>query len=147
MAHVKKKQTKTISSKKLTDSIEWVQIEAYRGVGNKLNEDKIAFALEKHKKHNEFADRVKVRIGLNILNKLNWNYGDKIVPMYNPDNVFQFLLCKSGHGTGYSVSKESGYTVGAVSFPWINPLKVDSKPSKIIDFIVVNQYLSFTIDP
>jgi hypothetical protein len=157
MAYVKKKDrndinaapvktSKTSSLRDLIEKVEWVTIEANRGVGGKLPPDHIAVAFTKSKKDNEFADRMTVRIGAHVLNKLNWDYGDKIVPMYNPDNIFQFLLCKSGHHTGYTISKETQSAVGSINIPWHNLLKKPFKPSAMIDHVIEKGYLSFTID-
>jgi hypothetical protein len=152
MVNIKKKNSLTpLKNNNLLiskiEKINWVAIEAYRGIGNKLDSNCIAVAFNKSKKTLEYADKVLVRFGAHVMKKMKWDYGIKILPMYDPDDYFSFLLVKSDNDIGYKLGKETGSDVGTMSFRWDRDIiKIKQMASKIVEHQMEKQYIHFRID-
>lgn len=109
---------KTRSLKDLIDSINWEAISPTRGgSASRLGEDQISVAFVPSKKGSNLIDKVKIRFGSNVLMKLKWQPGDKVIPFNDPDDLMTFLICKTD-GHGWKISQEPSSHISGISFKW-----------------------------
>jgi hypothetical protein len=119
----------------LINQLDWQTIKAHRVLATKLCEDEVNVQFFASKKTPDLVNKVRIRIGQQIIKELGWNYKDRILPSFYPDDHLLFLLCKGGNG--YSVAKDAGSTSGSLIFTWTNleiPLE-PMRPTKV-DFEV-----------
>jgi len=134
--------------KNIIEEIEWAVIESNRG-GGKLSSDAISVGFVASKKSKpDLINRVVIRLGANVVEKLKWNTGDKIVVMHDKKNLMNFLLVKTEAGRGFNLSKESLVNSHKVQFTWSHKTSLIKRSHGIVDYhIQNNQLIIFTIDP
>jgi hypothetical protein len=139
--------SKKLSLKDLLHKIDWVQIESVRATW-KLNDDAVAIGFFKSKKELLSANEVRIRLGINVLKKLKWKAGDKIVVYHHPDDLMSFMVVKTENGKGFTLSRETGTTTThRVQFRWDRPIPIQEMKAKEVDFLIhKDQCIVFRVD-
>ena len=140
--------SRKFSLKDLIDKIDWVSLNSASG-GNtsKLPNDAIAVSYLKSLENKKVADKVRVRIGKEVMEALDWAHGDKIVAMYDPDDIFSLLLCKSNgsNGRARKITKESKSDASMVTFKWENSIVLKPSTSSLVEHDIYNGYVHFRL--
>lgn len=143
---MKNRQSKN-TLKDLISRLDWTKIEVTRGLSSKLQPDKVCVSfLPENKKNPDQINRVFIRIGREVLEQLEWLPGDKIIPMFNPDDLMTFLLVKSDQGTGFTLGQESGVTSCKISFKWTNEVILDKTFSQVVEYEIYKKQLIFRVN-
>lgn len=138
--------SKKLQLKDLLAKVEWVQIVNVRG-GWRLPDDRMTIGFYKANAKAETANEVRIRIGKDIIKKLKWKAGDKIIPCYHPDDLFSFMIFKSETGKGYTLGAESGTSVHKFSFRWDRPIRINECKAREVEFIInKDHHLIFRMD-
>jgi len=93
----------------LIDKIEWTVIPGRKnstGNGLSLSDKEVGISVLKDKKGNQF-NTLHVRFSTELLHKLNWILGDRIIAMHNPNDLFELLLVRSSNGDGRKLAREN----------------------------------------
>src|ERR1700722_3211484 len=61
--------------------------------------------------------KVTIRIGVDIIDKLGWEFKDRLIVYNHPDNLMAFKLVKT-EMAGFTLSKEGGGRSGVVVYTW-----------------------------
>lgn len=131
----------------LIDKIQWTQIQIHSLPAQKLmhNGITVEFAAKK-KEQPDIINNIRVRFGFEVMEKLGWHHGDKLVPLYNPNDQLTFLLAKSDHGIGYKIAREIGNPrAGAVSFRWDGEFPLRRMKAKPVEFEAHQGKLIFAV--
>jgi hypothetical protein len=131
--------------KKMIEEIEWITITPNRGKKVSRDEVAVSFCISDSKKP-DVIDRVLIRIGDNIIEKLKWKQKDKIVVMHDKNNLMNFLLVKTEAGTGFSLGLDgsAGYKV---QFKWQHMTPLKKRLLTPVDHhIQNNQLLVFNVE-
>lgn len=144
------KFTKPTSLKDMIDSTNWVGLQTRR-CSTKLADDalSIQFTLKvaKSKKsniENVNCDFVRIRMGAGILEKLDWQMGDRIFISNHPDDVLTFLLCKVHSSSGFRIGSDGGSPVGRLQFAWREHyIPVKASPPNLVDYEIHKNKLIF----
>lgn len=131
----------------LIDRLEWSAIETnYRRRGYPtMNEEDlfVIFEPSNKKKYPDKIDQVRLRIGKKIMKQLEWQVGDKILPLFNPDDQLFFLLVKSDHGKGYKLGNESNLNISKLSFKWGGDYPLLEPANVKVDYEIYKKQLLF----
>lgn len=133
------------SLKDLIDSIQWQAIEVYQRGLKRLEPDKITVGFFPHKKGSPLINEVRLRIGRDVLTQLKWEAGDRILPLYDPDDQMNFLMIKSDSGVGYKLSQESRSTNCRMSFKWDRDTPLRRMAPKEVEFECYKKQLIFRV--
>lgn len=139
----------SINLKDLMDKIDWINIKVNRiAPSTKLPKDKISVEFCGIKKDAPI-NIVKIRIGNEILLDLGWKPGDKVLPLYNPDDQMTFLLVKSDQGKGFTLSGETKFsdTICRVQFKWNRDIPLERMRPTQVDFAAHRHKLIFRVGP
>jgi len=132
---------------KMIHETKWVKFEVFRNHGRGIKDDEVGVNFGATSKDAPIIDRVSVNIGPDVVKKLGWSKGDKIIVMHHPDNLLHFNLCKSDNGKGITLSKGESMNCYRVQFKWpyVNhPLKRETLAP--LDYnIVSHQLLVFIV--
>ena len=131
---------------KMINETKWVKFHIGYGRGKILNNE-VGVTFGSSKKGTDIIDRVTVNIGEDIINKLKWSKGDKIIVMHHPDNLMHFNLCKSDNGKGLKLGKGQAMSCHRIQFKWPykkHPLQRETI-SPVDYHIVSNQLLVFIV--
>ena len=121
------------SFESLFSKIDWVMIESKRTW--RLSSDHVAIGFyPKDKKKPDVINDVRIRIGVNVMEKLNWNYGDKICVLHDPDDLMSFYLTRSDTGKGFSLGKEAESGTGRIQFKWDRDIAIEQINSHAVKF-------------
>jgi hypothetical protein len=113
--------------KDLIDSIDWVGIEVYRHA-NKLQDNEIWVYFKNESKKTEYADKIYIRFGREVLNRLGWEPGDMIYPAFHQDDHLCYMLVKVESQSGYTLTRESKANSSRLCFKLRNnPLQKETK--------------------
>lgn len=133
------------SLKDLIDSIQWQAIEVYQKGLQRLAPDKITVGFFQGKKTDPKINEVRVRLGREVMNSLKWEAGDKIMPLYDPDDQMNFLMVKSDSGVGYTLGSESNSTSCRISFKWNRDIPLRRMAPKAVEFECYKKQLIFRV--
>lgn len=144
MANVKQKIKSTL--KDLIEKLDWTKIESTKNYRQAMSGDTmtVQFA-SKNKKESHNVNLIRVRLGADLMTSLGWNFGDRIIPLFNSENQMRFLLVKSDTGSGYLLSNESKSRHGKVTFPWLGDFKLDPMRPKQVPFEISKKKLIFEV--
>ena len=136
------------SLQSIVDKTDWLMVEPNRldwGLGE--NEVAVAFISSKPNLEPVKIDRVKIRIGSEVLLKLKWETGDNISVFHDPDHLLTFKLAKTVSGRGYKLSKESGTSiVNQIVFKWAHKIPLEKRKSRAVNYeIYKNNLIIFKI--
>lgn len=127
----------------LIDKINWTQIQVQT---RSSISDKITVEFAQKKKDDPTINDIRVRIGEEVMQSLGWKHGDKLVPLYNPNDQLTFLLAKSDHGVGYKIIRDVGNpTAGRISFRWDGELALRRMKTKNVEFEAYQGKLIFIV--
>jgi hypothetical protein len=131
---------------KMINETKWVKFTVGYG-RNKLQPDQISVHFGASKKGSEIIDRVTVNIGDDIVKKMGWIDGDKIIVMHHPDNLMHFNLCKSDNKEGAKLGKNGALGNPRIQFKWpYKKLPLQRETIAPVDYhIVSNQLLVFIV--
>lgn len=146
--------TKKITSlKDLIDSTEWVTIQARTGP-SKLPEDAVSvnFTFKSAKsindKENTNCDLLRIRLGREVLEKLDWVITDRIYISHHPDDYLTFLLCKVSSKNGYKLSKDFGTASASIQITWPKEnLAMKPTGSYLVEYEIHKGKLIFRANP
>lgn len=133
---------------KMINETKWVKFQIGRGGRNiKIAADHVSVNFGSTSKLSDIVNRVTVNIGSDIVKKLNWSKGDKIIISHHPDNLMHFNLCKSDNGLGITLSKADNMNHYRVQFKWpYEKNKLQKETIWPVDYnIVSNQLLVFIV--
>lgn len=133
------------SLKDLIDSIQWQAIEVYQRGLKRLEPDAITVGFFPHKKGSPLINEVRVRLGRDVMTSLKWEAGDKIMPLYDPDDQMNFLMVKSDSGVGYKLCPESNSTACRLNFRWNREIPLRRMAPKEVEFEAYKKQLIFRV--
>jgi hypothetical protein len=110
------KKNNKFNLQQLVEKIDWMMIAPTRAPW-KLADDAVAVGFFSSKK-NETVNKVKIRIGKDVIEKMKWNTGDKICVYQDPDHLLTFKLVRTEAGKGYNLSKENPGFCHHINFTW-----------------------------
>jgi hypothetical protein len=141
-----KKMKKQKSFADLINQIDWISIKVYGNRGGKLETDSIMISFLSTSKSEKDFTKVVIRFGCDVLKKLEWIPGDRILPLYNPDDEMMFLVVKSDSSAGYKLYQETGLTSCNIKFKWTGKTILSYMASKVIPHEIHRKKLIFKID-
>jgi hypothetical protein len=132
----------------MIDKIDWLMIEPSRiswGLGSE--EVAVSFYSAHPVEKPDVINKVKIRIGRNILSKLKWEVSDKISVFQDPDHLLTFKLAKTISGSGYTLTKEGTKSfVYVLNFTWGHKIPLERmKNTKVNYHIHKNSLIIFKI--
>jgi hypothetical protein len=127
--------TKKPSLLALIDKIDWMALPPTRG-SNPLPAHAIAVSFVHSSKKATYVDQVRLRIGKDVINKLEWDYKDKIKIFLDPDNLLRFKLIKTNMNGDYSLLQESKSPNGVISFKWRYDLPLEHCKWTRINYVI-----------
>lgn len=136
-------EQKRLSS--LINKIKWVKNESTRAGrgGANLKSDEVSISFLGDTKEDVYAKKFRLRFGSDVIAKLGWEKGDKIMTMNDPDNLMFFLAVKSK--TGYNLSKENKSTSYAMQSKWSHSVKIPIVKNKIVHYEIADGQLVFEV--
>lgn len=138
-------RAKSKSLKDLIDQLDWATIEVARAA-NRLPPNQVMVTFRAaHKKNPDLINEVVIRIGREVLERLEWDAGDKILPCYNPDDQMLFLMVKTDSGVGYRLQRETNATSCRVAFRWNRDIPLHQMPPRKVEFDVHTKKLIFRV--
>lgn len=131
-----------MSLKDLIKKIDWVSISSCSR-GSRLNEDLMSVNYVKMNNKVVLPNYLRLRIGKNIVDKLNWKYGDKINAMLDPDDLLSMILVRSTN-EGRLLTKESKSSIHAIQFLWKEKIPLpDLKGARTLQYEIYDKYIHF----
>ncbi|HLX54271.1 MAG TPA: hypothetical protein VKR58_10035 [Aquella sp.] len=140
------KKTLTKSLKDLIESTQWVNIVGVSRYSATIPHDGVGISFTKNTPNANDFNLITVRFGEEVLNKLGWKGGDKIVSMHDPDDYMNFLLVKCETGAGRTLMMDNGLTKGRVKFIWNRPFKLDHMPVTLVEYQIYKNYINFRVN-
>ncbi len=142
---MKKSVSKRLSD--LIESISWENIEIHFGNGkNPIPHDQIFIQFQKRLKTDSQPNYIRLRIGVDIVEKLKWEVGDKILPMFNKDNESIFLLVKPDSGIGFKLAREPKGHAYNLNFKWTGKSHLSERSMSMVeDYEVSKNKLIFQV--
>ncbi len=148
-----KKTTKVTKApatlKDLIDGTDWKALQV-RGVASKLPDDSVSVHFThgsvkaKREEGNDKSDWVRVRLGKEVLEKLDWKTGDNIHVANHPDDHLTFLMFKVDSRNGFRLGVESGCSSARLHFSWRDtyvPVKVQD--AQLVQYEIHKKQLIF----
>lgn len=131
-----------MSLKDLIKTVDWVAITTLASRW-RMPDDAMSISFVKNKKSG-VVDMIRIRFGYKVIEKVKWKAGDKISVMYDPDDLFTFLLAKTESGLGKTLGQESSNPVCTLAFKWPHSVVLLKEMNrKIVPFQAHDRYLSF----
>jgi hypothetical protein len=130
--------------KTMYDEVEWTPLQKSSHGGTRvalINHDQVGVIFCESKKDSGKIDRMIIRIGENITERLSWDKGDKIVVMQNPKNLMEFMLVKTEAGDGFVLGVINKTSRGfRIQLPWRHE-KPLNKCQRVVDHFIKNRKL------
>lgn len=126
---------KNKSFKDLIDRIDWVLIEPRSGYVPKISNNEIAVGFFRRaycKLAEGKADEVRIKLGAQILQQMDWDVKDKIGIFIDPDDCFNFLLVKNEKG--FKVCRANNTSYYQISFKWDREIKLELMKPVIVEY-------------
>ena len=139
---------KKASLQSMVEKIDWLMIEPlHRSWGLGTKEVAVSFHPGNLKEEPNKINKVKIRLGQEVISELKWDTGDKICIFQDPDHLFTFKLAKTVTGTGYRLSRENSDSfVHVIGFTWTHKVPLERMKSKIVNYhIYKNNLIIFKI--
>lgn len=117
-----KKSSKS-SSKTIPNEFDWIDaahwnyVNPYRGKAP-MSEEDLYVAISKKETKEGISPVIRFRIGTEVMEKLNWNIGDKLNFCTHKDDLLLITLFKSELGNGWTITKESKSEAGRAVITW-----------------------------
>ena len=148
--------TKNVKPKSLLlqmiEADNWIPIQARTGA-SKLPADAISaqFTFKSVKsikdKENANCDLLRIRLGCDVLKKLDWATGDRIYVSHNPDDQLTFLLCKVSSRNGFKLGKDFGADSASIQLTWPKEnLPIKATGSQLVEYEAHKGKLIFRIN-
>lgn len=112
----------------LVDRIDWMMISPLKASW-KMRENEVAlgFSATDPKKAPDKINRVIIRFGNEVMQKMKWKYKDKLVVMHDPDDLMNFYIVKTENGQGFTIGRESASNNGRLQFKWSPSISLDKR--------------------
>jgi len=124
----------SIKLKDLLHKIDWVMIEKSR-FGQNNNNNGVYIGFYASKKDSNDINKVKIKLGRELMERLEWEIGDRICIYHHPDDLMSFMLVKSENSNGFKLGLETNTTFSKLSFKWDRPLKLERQPYKEVEYL------------
>lgn len=137
---------KKFSLRELIDNVDWIAITNKKSHFNpRMGDNEIHVGFRRKTKGSKI-DRVRIRIGKDVMKILGWNFKDKINISHHPDDLLSFRLIKSESGAGYKLKNQAGCTNGLIDFVWDLELPLrERKASPVEYFTPRDEYVVFRV--
>ena len=130
----------------LVSRIDWVMIEnKWGGSASYLKPDTFRVALESKNAKETDAIRMVVTLGIDIMTKLGWTYGNRISFFHHPDDLCAFRAV-SDPRNGYKISRVKNSPVGRLQVRWPHiQLGMKRMKSKEVENVIHGESLLFIV--
>ncbi len=130
----------------LVSRIDWVMIEnKWGGSAPALTPDSFKVSLESKNAKETDAVRMVVSLGINVLTKLGWQYGDRISFFHHPDDLCAFRAVRDPKN-GYKIAKVKNTTTGRLQVRWPHSqLGMKRMKSKDVEYVAHGDSLLFIV--
>lgn len=126
----------------LVDKVNWLQIVPSYGRGHSVSSNEhVSVGFSKSKPSKPDLDRIRIIIGKDIMDKLGWLIGERVIVYHNPDYLMQLKIVKSDSNTGYKLAKDNNFGRAAVQFSWQHELKLVNRPLSVIEHVAYKRQL------
>ena len=130
--------------KDLLQRIDWVQFQQPRNkTGLQPNEVAVGFMC---KTTETGVNQVRVRIGSEVMEKLNWMIGERANVFHHPDDLMSFMIVKSENREGYKLLPDhKGQAM--FGFKWTRDIPLTARQTKPVDYLIhpKSKYLVFRV--
>lgn len=129
--------------KELIENIDWqlINIATTKAF---IRSNEVGAGFRKKNKKSEQPDEVIFRIGIDLFEKLKWQFSDKIAVFNNPDDIMTFMLAKSDSGVGYTLQRETNNpSNGRIVFRWYHSIPLNEKKVVPIEYEISKGRLIF----
>lgn len=139
--------------KEMIHKINWTELNKGGGWENReLKNDSLTIGYFKSGKkrtdlHKNYANYLRIRLGANLIEQLNWEIGDKIDTLHDPDDIMSILLVKTDKLKGRKLLKESKSLGFTIYCKWIHHsvFPLQKMPSKEVEFEIYEKYIHFRL--
>lgn len=130
-----------VNLKQLIETIDWEMIETKRQkIG--LPDDGLAIGFivsPKSKDHK--VDRITIRLGKGLMEKLNWNTHDRTILFYDDSGKLNFKLVKTENGSGYRLFKETNSLTHRLQIKYSGKTDLPRKSIFMVNYHIVNKQI------
>lgn len=143
-----KKVTTAKKTKDIMQEFKWKTVEnTLRGRLTSFGKDVIVIRLRNQKNgHGHLVMKMGIRIGSEKAKELGFVAGNRLIVMYDEDDLLHFLLVKSNTDKGYKLTSQgSGSDVLFFNMKWDLPIKVHEIKSQVLDYELVNGHINFRV--
>jgi hypothetical protein len=100
-------------------NVEWDEVSS--GHSSKGFEKTVCISTTKSKRDLVINDRLSIKIGAEVSDKLGWAKGDSICMYTHPDNAYLVKLVKSTGGNGWTLGQNKFDRYVTLTLTWRNP--------------------------
>lgn len=119
----------------LIERVDWIKITSTSG---HLAQDPNKIAISYSSPHKDGkVNRIKVKIGNLVLERMKWQQKDRICVYQNPDDLMDFMLIKSeNEDTGYRLASEGGGRSLVITYPWKSTVILKPMKTTVVDHLI-----------
>lgn len=141
-----KKAITTKKSINITEKFKWKVVENSSRSRSAFAKDEIVISLKNHKNgHGNLMMKMGIKIGSEKASELGFVSGDRILVMYDEDDLLHFLLVKSNTNKGYKLTKASEFGDVFFNMKWNLPINVHEIETQVLDHEIVNGHITFRV--
>lgn len=130
-----------LNLKQFIETIDWEMIEPQRNKAGLPNDGlAIGFMVSPKSKDNK-VDRILVRFGKDLMEKLNWNTHDRVILFYDESGKLNFKLVKTENGSGYKLFRESNSLIHRVQIKYAGKKELFPRRTLMINYHIVNNQI------
>ncbi|HMG15914.1 MAG TPA: hypothetical protein VK590_10740 [Saprospiraceae bacterium] len=139
---------KKLNLKDIIEKVQWLNLTA-KSSSSSLSDNAVSVSFSSKLGKPGAGIYVYIKFGKEVVEKMKWKVGDKIVVMNDPDDFMSFLLVKCETGAGRVLGIDGTKNISTthrIVFKWNRPIPISPRGQKVVEHEIYQKHIYFRVN-